>query len=87
MSICLMGLSRVRKLLREGNCDAIFNPLKDEPGRPEWKLAPRQGTRVGHQSHMACVKPYMPTGWEMLHHYMCSLSLFMSESQVRGKLT
>lgn len=55
MSICLMGLSRVRKLLREGNCDAIFNPLKDEPGRPEWKLAPRQGTKVGHQSHMACM--------------------------------
>ena len=43
-SICPPGLSRVRKLLRERNCGAIFSSLKDEPGSPERKLAVRQGT-------------------------------------------
>lgn len=43
-SIWSMGLSRVRKILREGNWDALFNSLKDEPGSPEWMLALRQGT-------------------------------------------
>lgn len=56
-SVCPMGLSKVRKLLREGNCDAIFNPLKDEPGSPERKLALRQGTKSGHQRHVARAQP------------------------------
>lgn len=49
-SACPAGLSKVRKLLREGNCDAIFNSLKDEPGNPDgswhWDRAPSQDTRV-----------------------------------------
>lgn len=56
-SVCPRGLSKVRKLLREGNCDAIFNPLKGEPGNPDWKLALRQGTKSGHQSPVARVQP------------------------------
>ena len=46
--VCPMGLLKVRRLIRGGNCDTIFNPLKDEPGSPEWKLALRQGTKSGH---------------------------------------
>lgn len=71
-----MGLSKVRKLLREGNCDAVFNPLKDEPGRPAWKLPQRQGTKSGHRSHA-----------ELLHHQICPLGLSLSQSPDRSKLT
>ena len=55
-SLCPPGLSRVRKLLREGNCDAIFSSLKDEPGSPERKLAVRQGTsqESGVKWHLPC---------------------------------
>lgn len=86
-SVCPTGLSKVRKLLREGNCDAIFNPLKDEPGSPEQKRALRQGTKSGHQSHVARAQPSSHTAWKMLPHQMCSPSLFLSESPLRDKVS
>lgn len=82
-SVWPAGLSKVRKLLREGNRDAIFNPLKDEPGNPEWKLALRQGTKSGHQSHVARAQPSSHARQERLHHRICSRGLFLSESGQR----
>ena len=86
-SVCPTGLSKVRKLLREGNRGAIFNPLKDESGNPEWKLALRQGTKSGHQSHMAHAQSSSHVGRERQHHQMCSCSQFLSESPVRDKVS
>lgn len=80
-SVCPVGLSRARKLFREKNY-VVLSALKDKPRSPVWKMDPREGTKS--EPNGTCYA-LQATGYELLRNQICSFSLFMSESPIRGE--